>query len=66
MSKTKRDLAKRQRERRSKGTAPYCAIHTADRLGNLSDIPYDNWRWNRLNEVRDIMRRATAIWISGK
>lgn len=49
------------KECRNDKNSKYCPVHMADRIGNLSDCPYDNWRWQRLNDVKDIMQKASNL-----
>lgn len=39
----------------------YCPVYMANRIRNLSNYPYDNWRWQRLNEVKDIIMKTAEV-----
>lgn len=57
MTKIMREIIREGRN----GKGKYCAVHTADRIGYLSNCPSDNWRWQRLNEVKDVMQKASEV-----
>jgi hypothetical protein len=54
------------RDSRRRGRGKYYAVHTAERLGNVMNLDPDSWKWRRVEEVMDVMKKATEIWLNSK